>query len=218
MIPVSSDAFADAVRQRLSLTLPEAPQELFPPRPGGVQDEGDPTVNEGLPAKPAAVLIPVVLREEPTVLLTQRSSALPSHSGQIAFPGGKIDPTDASPLDAALREAEEEVGLDRRHVRPLAYMPPFLSRTGYFITPVIGLVQPPFELTINHGEVTDAFEVPLAFLMDPRNHRLESRVWKGEMRHFYVMPYGERYIWGITAGILRNLWERLADQAPSNAA
>jgi 8-oxo-dGTP pyrophosphatase MutT (NUDIX family) len=166
----------------------------------------------GRPARPAAVLIPVVARTEPTILLTQRSGDLPDHSGQIAFPGGKIDPGDATPLDAALREAEEEIGLARRHVRPLAYMPPFLSRTGYLITPVIGLVAPPFELTINPREVVDAFEVPLAFLMDPQNHQRQSREWQGQVRHFYAMPYGDRYIWGITAGILRNLWERLADQ------
>jgi 8-oxo-dGTP pyrophosphatase MutT (NUDIX family) len=212
VIPVSPEQFTAAVTRRLSLDIPREPQDLFrglgPPR----GDQGDHTINEGRPARPAAVLIPVVARAEPTILLTQRSGDLPDHSGQIAFPGGKIDPGDATPLDAALREAEEEIGLARRHVRPLAYMPPFLSRTGYLITPVIGLVAPPFELTINLREVVDAFEVPLAFLMDPQNHQRQSREWQGQVRHFYAMPYGDRYIWGITAGILRNLWERLADQ------
>jgi 8-oxo-dGTP pyrophosphatase MutT (NUDIX family) len=212
VIPVSPEQFTAAVTRRLSLDIPHEPQDLFrglgPPR----DDQGDHTINEGRPARPAAVLIPVVARTEPTILLTQRSGDLPDHSGQIAFPGGKIDPGDATPLDAALREAEEEIGLARRHVRPLAYMPPFLSRTGYLITPVIGLVAPPFELTINPREVVDAFEVPLAFLMDPQNHQRQSREWQGQVRHFYAMPYGDRYIWGITAGILRNLWERLADQ------
>jgi len=218
VIPVSPEQFTVAVTERLSLDIPREPQDLFrglgPPR----GDAGDHTINEGKPARPAAVLIPVVSRPEPTILLTQRSGDLPDHSGQIAFPGGKIDPGDATPLDAALREAEEEIGLDRRHVRPLAYMPPFLSRTGYLITPVIGLVVPPFELAINPREVVDAFEVPLAFLMDPKNHQRQSREWQGQVRHFYAMPYGDRYIWGITAGILRNLWERLADQEASGAA
>jgi 8-oxo-dGTP pyrophosphatase MutT (NUDIX family) len=139
---------------------------------------------------------------------------MPDHSGQIAFPGGKIEVADATPLDAALREAEEEIGLSRRHVRPLGYLLPFLSRTGYLITPVVGLVSPPFALTINPREVTDAFEVPLAFLMDPRNHQKKSAEFKGEQRHFYAMPFEDRYIWGITAGIIRNLWERLSDQVP----
>lgn len=215
MIPVSPEQFTAAVTRRLSLDIPREPQDLFRGLAPAREDAGDPTINEGPPAKPAAVLVPVVAREEPTILLTERSSALQSHSGQIAFPGGKIDPTDATPLDAALREAEEEIGLARAHVRPLAYMPPFLSRTGYLITPVIGLVTPPFALTINPREVVDAFEVPLSFLMDPQNHQRQSREWEGQIRYFYAMPYGDRYIWGITAGILRNLWERLADREPS---
>lgn len=222
MIPVSADEFRSAVTRRLSLDVPHTIQDLFGMPAGGmptggIADQGDHTINEGLPAKPAAVLVPVVARPVPTVLLTLRSSDMPDHSGQIAFPGGKIEPEDATPLDAALREAEEEIGLSRQHVRPLGYLLPFLSRTGYLITPLVALVHPPFQLTINPREVSDAFEVPLDFLMDPRNHQRRSREWNGETRHFYAMPYQERYIWGITAGILRNLWERLSEEADAAA-
>ncbi|MBS7545766.1 CoA pyrophosphatase [Ancylobacter oerskovii] len=157
----------------------------------------------------AAVLIPVVARPDPTVLLTLRSSHLPSHAGQIAFPGGKVDPTDPDPLHAALREAEEEVGLDRRLVSPLGYLDSYLARTGYRIVPVVALVAPDFGLTLNPGEVDEAFEVPLDFLMSPGNHQQESREWLGFMRTFHAMTYDKRRIWGITAGILRSLYERV---------
>ena len=157
----------------------------------------------------AAVLIPVVARPEPTVLLTLRSAHLPSHAGQIAFPGGKVDPTDPDPLHAALREAEEEVGLDRGLVSPLGYLDSYLARTGYRIVPVVALVQPDFGLTLNPGEVDEAFEVPLDFLMSPLNHQQESREWLGLMRTFHAMTYDKRRIWGITAGILRSLYDRV---------
>jgi 8-oxo-dGTP pyrophosphatase MutT (NUDIX family) len=213
VIPVSPDKFTAAVTERLTLDVPSFVLNPLAVARGRGTEPGDPTVDEGAPARPAAVLIPVVARSEATVLLTQRSSDLSNHSGQIAFPGGKIDPDDATPLAAALREAEEEIGLSRSYVHPLGYLEPFLSRTGYLITPVVGLVEPGFHLTLNPREVTEAFEVPLAFLMDPSNHQRQSREWNGQRRQFYAMPYGERYIWGITAGILRNLWERLSDPA-----
>lgn len=161
------------------------------------------------PQRPAAVLVPVVARETPTVLLTLRTDHLPTHAGQISFPGGKLDPSDPDPLATALREAEEEIGLSSGYVDPLGYLDVYVSGTGYRIVPVVALISPAFEMTINPAEVVEAFEVPLDFLMAPENHARHSREWKGVQRSFYAMPYGERYIWGITAGILRKLYERL---------
>jgi 8-oxo-dGTP pyrophosphatase MutT (NUDIX family) len=157
----------------------------------------------------AAVLVPVVDHPEPGVLLTMRTSELPNHAGQIAFPGGKIDPGDASPLAAALREADEEIGLDGTLVEPIGYLDLYLTFSGFRILPVVARVIPSYELRINASEVADAFEVPLAFVMDEANHARKSRDWKGITRHYYEMPFGERYIWGVTAGILRNLYEKI---------
>lgn len=158
----------------------------------------------------AAVLVPVVDRgEEATVLLTKRTEKLRSHSGQIAFPGGRIDPEDATPEHAALRETAEEIGLGASFIDVIGRMPDYLTGSGYRIAPVLATVRPGFLLTINEDEVDDAFEVPLRFLMDPANHRRESRIWQERERFFYTMPHGERYIWGVTAGILRTLYERL---------
>lgn len=159
--------------------------------------------------RPAAVLVPVVARPEPSILLTLRSAHLSNHAGQIAFPGGRVDPTDADELDAALREAREEVGLESRLVRPLGYLDGYLSRTDFWIVPVVGLVDPGYRLALNQAEVDEAFEVPLTFLMSPQNHQRHSREWKGTLRHFYAMPYEGRFIWGATAGMLRNLYERV---------
>jgi 8-oxo-dGTP pyrophosphatase MutT (NUDIX family) len=145
----------------------------------------------------------------PTLLLTLRASALPTHAGQIAFPGGKIDAGDRDPLAAALREAEEEIGLARRFAQPLGYLDPYLSGTGFRIVPAVALVAPDYQLALNRHEVDDAFEVPLDFLMEPANHARHSREWQGITRSYYAMPYGERYIWGATAGIIRRLYERL---------
>ena len=161
------------------------------------------------PIRPAAVLIPVVDHPQPTVLLTLRSEHLADHAGQIAFPGGKIDATDASPLDTALREASEEIGLDRGFVDPIGYLDLYGTSFGFRILPTLARVRPGFTLRINQAEVADAFEVPLAFLMDPANHQLHSKEFRGMERTFYAMPYAERYIWGATAGILRMLYERI---------
>jgi len=155
------------------------------------------------------VLIGIVEREEPTVLLTQRSADLNEHAGQIAFPGGKIDATDKSPLEAALREAEEEVGLSRSYVDPIGYLDLYGTGFGFRILPTVARVRPGFTLTINHGEVVDAFEVPLAFLMNPANHQVHSKEFRGMERSYYAMPFAERYIWGATAGMLRVLYERI---------
>ena len=161
------------------------------------------------PARPAAVLVPIVRRDALTVLLTQRTETLSKHPGQISFPGGRVDPDDSGPVETALREAEEEIGLQREHVEVLGFLDGYRTGTGFAITPVVGLVRPDFMLTLHEGEVADAFEVPLAFLLDARNHQKASREWRGRQRTFWAMPFESRYIWGATAGIVRNLHDRL---------
>jgi 8-oxo-dGTP pyrophosphatase MutT (NUDIX family) len=163
-----------------------------------------------LKLKDAAVLVPVVDDgDEAKVILTQRTATLRKHSGQIAFPGGAIDPEDASPEQAAMREAQEEIGLDPHFVEPLARLPHYYAMTGFRITPVLSVVKRGFDLKLNPTEVDDVFEVPLSFLMTEANHQRGSRQFNGTERHFYLMPYDNRNIWGITAGILRTLYERL---------
>lgn len=165
---------------------------------------------DGISFRDAAVLVPVVARRpEASVLLTQRTPHLSAHAGQIAFPGGKVDPEDQTPAAAALREAREEIGLHPSMVEPVGYLTPYLTRTGYRIVPVLGRVDPDHRIIVNPDEVTDTFEVPLAFLMTSDNHRRGSRPFKGETRYFYEMPFNDRYIWGITAGIIRGLYERV---------
>jgi 8-oxo-dGTP pyrophosphatase MutT (NUDIX family) len=207
----SPEALEARALQRLSLAVPE---DAF--APSFVPPHGDhqlaPLLAPGDSAlhRPAAVLVPVVAHpDEATILLTQRASHLRDHSGQIAFPGGKMDPGDPSPMGTALREAEEEIGLASRHVRPLGYLSPYLSSTGYRILPLLALVEPGAPLAVNRQEVDAVFEVPLAFLMSPENHQRHAREWKGALRHYYAMPYGDHYVWGVTAGILRNMYERL---------
>jgi 8-oxo-dGTP pyrophosphatase MutT (NUDIX family) len=206
MTEILIDDFLDRTHKRLG----EAPPS------GSAIPAGDHLLNPGSfdqrhleAAKPAAVLIPLVIREHAThVLLTERAADLRTHSGQVAFPGGRID-TGESAEEAALRETFEEIGLARKHVAPLAHLPPYLSGTGYLIHPVIGIITPDQPLLLNPHEVSETFEVPLAFLMDPANHQLLTRIWNGRERYFYAMPYEERYIWGVTAGIIRALYERL---------
>jgi 8-oxo-dGTP pyrophosphatase MutT (NUDIX family) len=203
--------FFERARARLTLDVPAA---LTDPAIAGARGDLDldPSLWEraGVAAtRPAAVLVGVVDHPEPTVLLTLRNADLESHGGQIAFPGGKIEPSDASPAAAALREAHEEIGLARDLVDPIGHLDLYLTFSGFRILPTVARVDPGHRLTLNHAEVDEAFEVPLAFLMDAQNHALHSRDWKGVIRRYYAMPFGERYIWGVTAGILRNLYERI---------
>jgi 8-oxo-dGTP pyrophosphatase MutT (NUDIX family) len=160
---------------------------------------------------PAAVLVPLVERLEGyTVLLTQRTAHLEHHPGQISFPGGRAEEGDASPVETALREAEEEIGLLRRHVVEIAgFLDLYQTVTGFLVTPVVGLVTPPFELRLDEFEVAEAFEVPLEFILDPRHHEHRSMVYKGQQRRYYVIPYEERLIWGATAAMLVALARRL---------
>lgn len=161
---------------------------------------------------PAAVLVPLVVRAASlTVLLTRRTEHLQHHPGQISFPGGRVEPMDASPAETALRETREEIGLDTVQVELLGSLPDYLTGTGFRVTPVVGLVRPPFELALDAFEVAEAFEVPLSHFLDPANHQRNSLQVEGRTRHFHAMPYGDYYIWGATAGMLMSLYRALSD-------
>ncbi len=169
------------------------------------------------PLRDAAVLVPVVVRESgPTVLLTQRTDHLHHHPGQISFPGGRVEQHDESPLEAALRETEEEIGLARRHVEIIGRLPEYRTVTGFAIYPVVGLVRPPFELELDDFEVAEVFEVPLAFLLEPANRQRHRIEYQGVMREYFAMPWQGRFIWGATAGMLVSLADLL--QHPDRAA
>jgi 8-oxo-dGTP pyrophosphatase MutT (NUDIX family) len=207
-----ADAFFARARARLTLDPPAGLNDpSVIPRHG--DHDLDPAVVQAIaavrPIRPAAVLVGIVARAEPMVLLTQRTAHLKDHAGQISFPGGKIDPGDISPAAAALREAQEEIGLPPHLVEPIGYLDIHMTTRGYRIVPTLARITSDFPLKLSRAEVDEAFEVPLAFLMAPQNHKLDSRQWNGLTRTFYAMPFGERYIWGATAGILRNLWERV---------
>jgi 8-oxo-dGTP pyrophosphatase MutT (NUDIX family) len=208
---IGSTQFFDRARARLNFDVPPSLSDssIIPQSGDQGTDRMLGIIARERPIRPAAVLIAVVDHPQPTVLLTQRAAHLNDHAGQISFPGGKIDPADASPLDAALREAEEEVGLDRRFVDPIGYLDLYATSFGFRILPTVARVEPGFSLRINEAEVDDAFEVPLSFLMNPANHQVQSKEFRGVERTYYVMPFAERYIWGATAGILRVMYERI---------
>lgn len=210
-VDIGSNEFFRRAHERLSFNVPAGLSD-----PGVLAPTGDFGTDKMLeiiakerPIRPAAVLVAVVERDQPTVLLTKRAEHLNDHAGQISFPGGKIDPTDVTPLDAALREADEEIGLKRNFIDPVGYLDIYATSFGFRILPTLARVRPGFELAINATEVDDVFEVPLAFLMDPVNHKLGSKEFRGMKRSFYEMPYEHRYIWGATAGMLRALYERI---------
>jgi 8-oxo-dGTP pyrophosphatase MutT (NUDIX family) len=195
------DLTAKWLRQRFAAPPAYEPATIgdgwMNPRPGGFRS--------------AAVLVPVIDRDETlTVLFTRRTAHLHDHAGQISFPGGRTEPGEDA-VQTALRETEEEIGLARDRVHVLGELNQYTTVTGYRVTPVVGVVQPPFDLAPDDFEVAEVFEVPLAFLLDPANHRRESRVFNGVERRFYAMPYGDKYIWGATAAMLMNLYDLLRD-------
>lgn len=179
---------------------------LAPPVDEIVREEG--AANELL--TPAAVLFPIVLHEHGvTVLLTQRTAHLKDHAGQVSFPGGRVEVDDTSPVETALRETEEEIGLSRQHIQVLGYLPEYRTGTGFSVIPVVATVQPPFSLQPDPFEVAEVFEVPLNFLLDPANHQRHTLHYRGALRSYFAMPYGDYFIWGATAGMIRSLSERM---------
>ena len=171
------------------------------------------TANAEGGSKPAAVLLLVVNHPlDPTVVFTQRTADLADHAGQISFPGGRVDAGDASAEETALREAREEIGIDTSRIELLGRLPQYNTSTGYAVTPVVGWIEPPVTYNPDPREVADVFEVPLAFLLDAGNHRYESAFYRGRMRRYWAMPYGERFIWGATAGMLVTFHRILAPQ------
>ncbi|MCW9034990.1 MAG: CoA pyrophosphatase [Alphaproteobacteria bacterium] len=176
---------------------------------------GDHTLNPGTyPDNPtlrtAAVLVPLIKREEGlTVLLTQRTEHLSNHAGQISFPGGHVEEDDETHEEAALRETEEEVGLDRKHISVIGRLSDYVTRTGFIVTPVVGIVEPPFDIKPDDHEVAEVFEVPLDFFLNKDNHQRHTLFYAGKDRYFWAMPYGDYYVWGATAGMLVNLYDFL---------
>ncbi len=164
-------------------------------------------IPQGIVPKAAAVLVGVLENKGASLLLTQRTATLSKHGGQIAFPGGRMDAGE-TPLQAALREAEEETGLDPRYVEPLGYLDGYLTVTGYFVVPVVARILSGFTFTPHAAEVDDIFDVPLSFLLDAKNRETQTREWKGMTRRYYVYPYQQRHIWGATAGMIKNLSDR----------
>jgi len=192
---------------------PEAIRERFAQPPAWEPEVWAERQFADRPPAQASVLVPIVMREHPTVLLTERTTHLSTHSGQVAFPGGKRDETDVDAAHTALREAQEEIGLDPALAEVIGQMPTYTTGTRFIITPVVALVRPDHQLTLNAFEVADAFEVPLHFLMNPAHHRRHALEWAGARREWFSMPYmdgsTERFIWGATAAMLRNFYRFL---------
>ena len=201
-------AISDLIRRRFAGS--RAPED-FSPR-GGI-GELPPDFLPAKPWRPASVLLPLVTHAEPTVLFTQRTERLADHAGQVSFPGGGREPADADALATALRETEEEVGLQRDYVEVAGYLRGYLTISGYAVTPVVGLVRPGFTLTPDPLEVAEIFEVPLSFLLDPRNRELQTREFGGARVSFYRFMYGEHNIWGATAAMLINFLDTLTAEA-----
>jgi len=221
-LPPASSAMAlsteDFTRRAVQSLLPlsalaAGDKEAAPPKSRGDRrlDDALPFIADPSAIRPAAVLIPIVARREATLLLTERAAGLAVHAGQIAFPGGRLEPGETA-LSAAMREAQEEIGLAPELVSPLGALDPYLTGTGFRVTPIVALVDPAFHLAPNPIEVAHVFEAPLGFLMDPANHQIHSRELRGRMRRFYAMPWEGHYIWGATAGMIRILYERVYGQ------
>lgn len=194
------------------------PQFAAAPRSPAERVRGDHDLNAGMPPaaelRPAAVLVPLVEREEElTVLLTQRTAHLAAHAGQISFPGGAVEPEDRDEIAAALRETDEEIGLPAERIDVIGRLDTYLTRTGFRVEPIVALVRPPFTLRPETNEVADVFEVPLSFILDPANLERHSRRFQGRERYFYAFAFRDRYIWGATAGMLLNLREALTGAA-----
>ena len=183
---------------------------------GGPARRSDYDLNPNFPDRPtslrdAAVLVPIVRREPWTVLFTRRADELSSHAGQVSFPGGRVDQDDRDLVHTALRETEEEIGVSAHQVDVAGFLETYETRTGFLITPVVGLVHPDFELQINAQEVAEVFEVPLDYLLEPGNYETRSLEWQGAMRFFYAVSYQNHYIWGATAGMLKALHDRVSE-------
>lgn len=196
-----------------ALQAPALRQRFLAPPPWQPELRSEPRFTDRAPAD-ASVLVPIVMRAQPTLLLTERSTHLSTHSGQVAFPGGRQDATDRDVEHTALREAQEEIGLDPVHVEVIGRLPTYTTGTMFTVTPVVALVDPAHALVINPHEVAAAFEVPLAFLMNPAHHHRHAFEWEGTTRQWFSMPWmdgeAERFIWGATAGMLRNLYRFLS--------
>jgi 8-oxo-dGTP pyrophosphatase MutT (NUDIX family) len=206
------ETYRDLILARVDRQPPTL-DELLGPRVARGDGDLQPlewAARETAPAlRAAAVLVPVIeYPEGPRVLLTRRADHLGTHSGQVAFPGGKIEPGE-TPAAAALREADEEVGLKSSFVEVAGYLDTYETGTGFRILPVVGFVRPGFTLTVHDGEVAEVFEVPLSFLMNPKNHERHKATWRGREREYYAMPYNGHYIWGATAGMLKNMYDRI---------